>query len=154
MKWPTKTDSCVNVSARERVRERQGEWEAGSVPVTTEGKGHISGPGQQSDTFSVSYSSMSLSVSCPAHTISNLPSTSPSTFPVSSARAAPGGGQHGGPESLTGYLWQKCKINDVWREIVAKKCAKLNFGLSKTLPLFLSHATRGDMASEAGVAKR
>lgn len=58
----------------------------------------------------------------------------PPHHPAPCSQLAPDRAAPGGRVSLTGYLWQKCKINDVWREIVAKKCAKLNFGLSKLCP--------------------
>lgn len=86
MKWPTKTDSCENVTARERERDRKRRGQ-GAEPVTNEGKGHIYAPGQQCDTFSVSYSSMSLSVSCPAHAIASPPPPPPTiALPVPSQR--------------------------------------------------------------------
>lgn len=120
MKWPTKSDGqkvegqqpvttvCGSVAWGEKVI-----FMARGSRVTPSAWATAACPCQSAD--------------CPAHVTSSRP-TLPVPCQLCSLPGTPGGHLS---LSRTGYLWQKCKINDVWREIVAKKCAKLNFGPTK-----------------------
>lgn len=91
------------------------------------------------------------SADCPAHATSSPP-TLPAPCQLCALPRAPGGHLS---LSLprTGYLWQKCKINDVWREIVAKKMCQIKFWTHRTLSLPWRDA-RGDTPRQRRPGRR